>query len=151
MTPGELPHVDVHATLVRASPADVWVALLETLAQTFSPAPAAAYARLVGCAASTSSRPRPLSVGSTVPGFRVTEAEHATRLVLEGRHRFSRYALVFTLRDADAGTLLSAETRALFPGPAGVLYRTAVLRTGAHVIGVRRLLNGVRRRAEQQV
>ena len=151
MTPAELPHVDEHTTLVQASRERVWIALLDVLATAFAPAPAALYARLVRCADSTSSGPRPLSVGSTVPGFRVTEAEHATRLVLEGQHRFSRYALVFTLRDADAGTLLSAESRALFPGPAGVLYRAAALRSGAHVLGVRRLLARVRRRAEQQV
>ena len=150
MTRAELPYVDEHTTLVRASREDVWAALLEAVAQTFSPAPAAVYARLVGCADSTSSGPRPLAPGSTFPGFRVTEAEPATRLVLEGRHRFSRYALTFTLRDADSGTLLAAETRALFPGVAGRLYGTAVLRTGAHVLGIRRLLGGVRRGAEQQ-
>ena len=146
MSPADLPHVDEHATLVRAPREQVWAALLETLTSTFSRPPAAAYARLVGCADVRASGP--LVAGATVPGFHVTEADVARRLVLEGRHRFSTYALVLTLADARDGTRLAAETRAAFPGTGGRLYRTALMRTGSHVLGVRRLLAGVRRRAE---
>ena len=145
-----LPYVDEHTTLVDAPREQVWSALVDTLAHTFDRAPAAAYAQVVGCADTASSGPRPLSEGSAFPGFHVTAADVGARLALEGRHRFSAYALLFTLADEAGGTRVRAETRAAFPGVTGGLYRTAVLRSGGHVLGVRRLLRGVRRRAEQQ-
>lgn len=143
------PHLDEHSTVVAADADDVWAALLETLDRSFSGRVPAAYARLVGCADTTTSGPRPHVPGSTLPGFRVTTATPGRQLVLEGRHRFSSYALVFRLEPAGPGrTALRAESRASFPGVHGRLYRLLVTRTGAHVVGVRGLLSGVRRRAE---
>ena len=71
-------------------------------------------------------------------------------LALVGNHRFSRYALIFRLEQADDDqTLLRAETRATFPGLKGQAYKTMVIRTRGHVLVTRRLLNATKRRAER--
>jgi hypothetical protein len=68
---------------------------------------------------------------------------------LRGRHRFSDYALIFRFEDAGADrTLLSAETRATFPGLAGRVYRTLVIGTRGHVLVTSRLLKAAKRQAE---
>ena len=143
-----LPRLDEHATVVRAPAPQVWAALLATLDRSLGRTAAGAYARAVGCEPVASSGPRPLQLGSTLPGFAVTTCEPDRELVLEGRHRFSTYALGFRLEPVDEGTRLTAESRAVFPGVTGSAYRLLVLRTGAHVLGVRGLLSGVRRSAE---
>lgn len=145
------PYIDEHATLITAGVDEVWRSLLDALDGAFSQAGAATYARLVGCADHTASGPRPLADGSTFPGFRVVAAVPGRELVLEGRHRFSSYALTFRIDQVGSGrSQLRAETRAAFPGPAGSLYRLLVMGTGGHVVGVRRLLSRTRRRAEQR-
>ncbi|HYP49028.1 MAG TPA: hypothetical protein VEQ61_10360 [Thermoleophilaceae bacterium] len=74
-------------------------------------------------------------------GFTVTESTAPRRLVLEGRHPFSRYALVFLIDPAgDGGSVLRAQTSAAFPGLAGTAYRALVVGSGAHAIVVRRML-----------
>jgi hypothetical protein len=144
-----LPALDEHAVEIGAPPAVVWPALLAVVERTFSSPGAATYARVVGCKPVAAGGPRPLDRGSAVPGFRVTTAAPAAELRLEGRHRFSAYALIFRLDDLGAGrSRLRAESRADFPGVAGRLYRTVLLRSGGHVAGVRRLLAGVTRRSE---
>jgi hypothetical protein len=144
-----LPYVDEHATVIEAAVDDVWRGLGETLDHSFSRRGAGGYARVVGCADRTASGPRPLGVGSTFPGFRVAAAVPGRELVLEGRHRFSSYALIFHLDEVGPGrSRLRAESRAEFPGAAGRLYRLLVISTGGHVLGVRRLLSAVRRRSE---
>jgi hypothetical protein len=45
-------------------------------------------------------------------------------------------------------TRLHAETRASFPGLRGGFYRLLVITGGGHTVAVRRLLGGVKRRAE---
>jgi hypothetical protein len=77
--------------------------------------------------------------GEAVPGFRVVEAEPGRRLVLGGRHRFSRYTLTFVIEDG----FLRAQTHAAFPGVLGRLYRAAVIGSGAHRVVTRRLLRQV--------
>lgn len=145
-----LPYVDEHATRIEADVDQVWQALLVTLDAAFSRRGAPAYARAVGCADRDARGPRPLALGSTLPGFHVASAEPARTLVLEGRHRFSTYALTFRLHPLGAQeTELRAETRAAFPGVTGTVYRLLVLRTGAHLLGVRGLLASVRRAVEQ--
>ncbi|MEV0911542.1 hypothetical protein [Streptomyces hokutonensis] len=144
-----LPHVDEHATAVAAGVDEVWRALTETLDRAYSRPGWARYARLVGCADRTAAGPRPLAVGSVFPGFRVVGAVPGGELVLRGSHRFSAYAFVFRLDELAPGrTRLRAETRAVFPGPAGAVYRLLVIGSGGHAAGVRRLLAGIRRRAE---
>ncbi|MCQ9133166.1 MULTISPECIES: hypothetical protein [Streptomyces] len=144
-----LPRVDEHATVVAAEAAEVWRALGAVLERSFAEARWARYARLVGAAERSASGAGPLTAGSTLAGFRVTEAVAGRRLVLVGGHRFSSYALVFRLGEAGpGGTRLSAETRAVFPGRAGGLYRRLVIGSGGHGVVVRRMLAKVRRRAE---
>jgi hypothetical protein len=144
-----LPRLDEHTTTIAAGADDVWAALLETPDRTFSRGLGAMYARAVGCVDGDASGPRPLAVGSTVPGFRVTAAIPRSELALEGRHRFSSYALIFRLVPVGSDrTRLSAESRAVFPGPVGSIYRLIVVGAGLHVLAVRRMLSAVERRAE---
>lgn len=144
-----LPYVDEHATVIAVGADDVWRGLGETLDRSFSRPGMAGYARLVGSADRTASGPRPLAEGSTFPGFRVVAAVPGRELVIEGRHRFSSYALIFRLEHVGPGrSRLRAESRAAFPGLAGGLYRRLVVGTGGHVVGMRRLLSAVRRRSE---
>ncbi|MGH3361642.1 MAG: hypothetical protein ACRDOM_04210 [Nocardioides sp.] len=144
----DLPHVDVHAVEIDAATDVVWSALLETMGQA-GPG-AAAYARIIGCADHRAGGPRPLAVGSTVPGFRVADAVSGSELALEGSHRFSAYALIFRLDPLpDRRTQLRAETRAVFPGRSGAVYRAVVIGTGGHAVLMRRLLTGIQRRSER--
>jgi hypothetical protein len=72
-------------------------------------------------------------------------------LALEGRHRFSRYALTFRIDDlGDGASRLRAETRAEFPGARGSVYRALVIGTRGHTLATRRMLNSVGRRAERE-
>jgi hypothetical protein len=147
----ELPYLDEHATSIAAGIDDVWRSLLETLDKTFSRSGMANYGRIVGCVDRTASGPRPLAQGSTVPGFRVAAVNTGRELVLEGRHRFSSYALIFRLEHVDSGqSQLRAESRAAFPGLPGRMYRLVVVSTGGHVRAVRSLLSAIRRGAERR-
>ncbi|HWE92081.1 MAG TPA: hypothetical protein VG317_21640 [Pseudonocardiaceae bacterium] len=147
----ELPHLDEQAIVSTAGVDDVWAVLTDTPDRIFAPTLMAGYARIVGCADHTASGPRPLAEGSTVPGFRVTSAIPGAELVLAGRHRFSTYALIFRLEPLDADRCrLRAESRAVFPGLAGGVYRLLVVGTGGHVLAVRWLLAGIASRSESR-
>ena len=149
MDPAALPYVDEHVIDVRADAADVWPELLEGLERSFSHRAAEVYARVIGCEDTAAGGPRPFAVGSTIPGFHVTASTSRSELVLEGRHRFSTYALRFRIEPVRPGQArLHAETRAAFPGWAGRAYRLMIIGTGGHVVAVRRLLSGISRRAE---
>lgn len=87
-------------------------------------------------------------VGSTLVGFRVVRAERHVELALSGEHRFSRYALTFTIDDRGGDrSRLRAETRAAFPGIHGRIYRGLVIGSGAHIRAVRAILAAVSARA----
>jgi hypothetical protein len=139
-----LPRVDEHSVLVRAAAPVVWAALGASMPGS---RPSAWYAVAVGAADRRRSGD-PLITGATLPGFSVREAVPGRRLVLTGRHRFSDYALVFTLDDRDGGTRLAAESRARFPGTGGRVYRALVIGSGAHRLLVRRWLRRIRSAAE---
>lgn len=144
-----LPYVDEHALTVDAGREATWTALLHVAEATVSSAGAPRYARLVGCADTERSGPRPLAVGSAFPGFHVAVAEQPEQLALAGSHRFSDYALTFRLDELpDGRTRLRAETRAEFPGVRGGVYKGLVIGTRLHVLATRRLLGAAKRRAE---
>lgn len=144
-----LPYVDEHSTVVAAGRQETWEALLRTADASLAAPRAGRGARLLGCEDTEAAGPRPLAAGSTIPGFHVEVADQPRHLALVGRHRFSRYALVFRLDSADGGTLLRAETRAEFPGLHGRAYRAMVIGSRMHVLATRRLLDAVKRRAER--
>jgi hypothetical protein len=145
----DLPRVDEHATDIAAGVEEVWPILLDNVDGAFAGTGMALYARVVGSPDWAASGPRPLAEGSTVPGFQVVTVVPEAELVLAGRHRFASYALIFRLEETAAGgSRLRAETRAVFPGFAGGLYRLLVIGTGGHVVAVRRMLAGIRRRCE---
>jgi hypothetical protein len=144
-----LPWVDEHGVEIKAPPAVVWPALLRTVERMSAGGAAPRYARAVGCADTEPGGPRPLEVGSTVPGFHVAALTPGRTLVLAGSHHFSDYALVFRLEPlGGVRTRLVAETRADFPGAKGRAYRALVIRSRMHVLVTRRLLRSVARRAE---
>jgi hypothetical protein len=145
-----LPPVDEHSIAVDASPEEIWAALLAVLDRGFTTRPAArALARSLGCVPAESSG-EPGEIGSTVPGFIVTRAVRPAVLALMGEHRYSRYALVFTITERPEATpLLAGETRAEFPGRKGRTYRALVIGTRGHVLVTTSLLRSIRRRAER--
>jgi hypothetical protein len=146
----ELPWVDDHATELDATPAAVWPALLRTVEKMTAGRAAPRYARMVGCADTEAGGPRPLEVGSTVPGFHVARLTPQRLLVLRGAHHFSDYELAFRLEPlGGVRTRLVAETRAVFPGVKGRAYRALVIGTRMHVLIVRRVQHGVARRIER--
>jgi hypothetical protein len=139
----ELPFVDEHRVVIAAPPEVVWRVLTSLVARPRRGAEAFAY--VLGA------RPRrastgPLVEGATVPGFEVAEAVPGRLLRLIGHHRFSRYELSYALDPSSNGTVLSARTRAAFPGLRGTLYRGFVIGSGAHRVLLRRQLRAVRRR-----
>ena len=145
----QLPVLDEHRVTISAPADAVWSALHKTLTSVFSRPVAKVYARAVGCAETAASR-EAFAPGATIPGFAVVGVTPPTSLLLEGRHRFSTYALRFRIDELGPHcSELRAESRALFPGPLGAFYRAVVIRSGFHVIAVRQLLSAVRRRAEQ--
>lgn len=138
--------------MIAAAPAVVWAALERTVEASVAAGAAPAYSRAIGCEDREAGGPRPLAAGSTFPGFHVAAAVPEEELALAGRHHFSRYQLTFRLDDLGAGrTRLRAETRAVFPGLHGRLYRAAVIGTHMHVLVTSRMLEATARRAERGV
>jgi hypothetical protein len=147
--PTGLPWIDEHATEIAAPAAAVWPALLRTVERMTAGGAAPRYARAVGCADTEAGGPRPLEVGSTVPGFHVAAMTPERLIVLAGSHHFSDYALSFRLEPlGGVRTRLVGETRAVFPGLKGGAYRALVIGTRMHVLATRRVLHRVARRAE---
>lgn len=134
--------------MVEAAPVVAWNAVLWIVERSFSSPRVAWVARVLGCRDVDASGPRPLAAGSAFPSFHVVAAEAPRELALAGCHRFSSYALIFRLDEAESGsTRLRAETRAEFPGVRGRIYRWLVIGTGGHVLVTKRLLGAVKRRA----
>lgn len=142
--------MDEHSIAVDASPEQTWEALLRTADVSLASPRAGLGARVLGCEDTEPTGPRPLAVGSTIPGFHVEVADPRRELALVGRHRFSRYALIFRLGPEGGTTRVRAETRAEFPGVHGRAYRAMVIGTRMHVLATRRLLGAVKRRAERR-
>ena len=142
-----LGFLDEHAVVVEAAPDTVWDAVLGMVRGTFDGTGARLFARVVGCDPPAPSGWDDPGVGTTVVGFRIVEANRPGRLVVEGRHHFSRYGIVFRIEPTDRGTRCTIESRADFPGIRGRLYRLAVVGTRGHVLAVRRMLRDIARDA----
>ncbi len=147
-----LPYVDENSVAVGASPERVWEAVLDVVAGTTGGWAGRRTATALGCFYTDRSGPAG-RIGSTVPGFVVARSVAPAVLALMGEHRFSRYALVFRISETPlerAPVLLSAETRAVFPGRRGAAYRRLVIGTRGHVLVTRAMLRAVRRHAERR-
>jgi hypothetical protein len=142
---GDLPFVDGHSVIVSAPAAAVWRSLAWWFARPRRLA--GAYAHLVA-ADPRRATGRLFAQGASVPGFEVAEAEPERLVRLTGRHLFSRYALVITVTPSPDGTLLSAQTYAVFPGRHGWVYRGVVIGSGGHRLLVGRMLRTVRNHAQ---
>ncbi len=141
-----LPYVDEHSIVVAATMDEVWAALVETVGAGRIAAPVA---RALGCE-QTEREGKPGRIGSTIPGFVITRAVRPAVLALMGAHRFSRYALIFQISETPLEpVILTAVTRAEFPGRLGTAYRRAVIGGRGHVVAVHGILHTVRRRAER--
>src|SRR5262249_8413537 len=89
-----------------------------------------------------------LAAGTTLVGFHVVAADPPRQVLLEGAHRFGRYALRFRIEPGTRGARVGAITDADFPGLGGLLYRTLVIGSGGHALVVRWLLHRIKARAE---
>ena len=148
--PADLPQVDEHSIAIEATPDAAWDALLRVVEGSFASGASTRGARLLGCADTVASGPRPLADGSALPGFHVETAQRPKELAIAGAHRFSDYALIFRLDERDGKrTVLRAETRAAFPGLKGSAYRAMVIGTRIHVLVTRRILSAAKRSAER--
>ncbi|MDX6615039.1 MAG: hypothetical protein QOD60_130 [Solirubrobacterales bacterium] len=146
-----LPPIDEHAVEIAADPTRVWEALVAILPRVFDNRRSRIGAPVLG-AAHTEAKGEPSMTGSTLPGFVVSRSVRPAVLALLGQHRYSRYALVFTIDDLGAGrSRLHAETRAEFPGRKGRVYRRLVIGSRGHVAVVKRIIEAVRKRAERSV
>lgn len=132
----DLPYVDTHQIAIPASPDRVWAALRSYVDRTLTAGDHDLFGRLLD--------PQPR------PGFEVAREVAGRQLFLSGRHRFSRYLLVFDLDVADGQALLSAHSYAEFPGLHGRLYRALVIGTRLHVLATRHMLASVLRLAEAE-
>lgn len=140
----DLPFVDEHRVFVAAPVGEVWRALIERVERRLSgPRLLVRVLRAEPAHASDT----PFGQGSTLRGFAVDEVVPERLIRLTGRHRFSRYELLFTLSPREGGVLLVARTHATFPGGPGFLYHSLVVGSGAHRIVTKRLLESVSRRA----
>ena len=143
-----LPLVDRHGFRTAADAEKVWAALAPTLLASFGTRRARWFARVVGCSERKVSRPFLMRPGDRLAGFRIVTARRPAELVLEGEHRFARYALIFRVASRDGITTVAVETRAAFPNTPGRAYHGLVVGSGAHARTVRRILRGLRQRAE---
>jgi hypothetical protein len=130
-TTGGLPFVDEHHTTIEAPPEEVWRALRAYVGRMLAATDGSLLTRLLGA--------HPPS------GFEIADADPQGQLVLTGRHRFSRYRLVFELEPTGDHTVLKALTYAAFPGLHGRVYRLLVISSRAHVLATRRMLTSIGR------
>jgi hypothetical protein len=136
--PELLPFIDEHTHEVTASAEATWAALNHVVRRSFSGRAKRVTARALG------------ATKTELVGFRIVTPHPPEILKLRGQHRFSRYELNFRVEPTDAGrSVVTAETRAAFPGLTGRLYKAAVIGTRGHVLAVNGLLNAIAARAER--
>jgi len=144
-----LPFVDAWSIEIEAPPRAVWNAVLA-----FGPgAPPSlahrAFARIWRTDPAGSNGLASHVLGAEAPGFAVCQSVPPATYALAGRHRFARYQLVFRIDQLEPGrSRLTAETFAIFPGPAGRLYRMFLMDAKLHGLVMWSMVRRVRRRAE---
>lgn len=127
----EPPYIDEHVVRVDAPPEPVWAALQRYTTSLLRSGERNPLLVLLG--------PQPRA------GFAVAESVEQRRISLEGRHRFSRYRLVFELSDGPGGaTLVHARSFGAFPGLHGRIYRALVIGTRLHVLATTHMLRAIR-------
>ena len=136
--------------VVRADRDATWRALLASLASRRRDVPWLVGVHLLG-AQPAAADGAPLDVlGAELPGFEVCEVEPPRLLAVRGWHHFAAYLVRYRLDAEGPGrTRVTIESEAMFPGRAGALYGKLVVGTGFHVMAVKGLLHGLRRRAER--
>jgi hypothetical protein len=144
--PATLPFIDEHHILVSAPTPVVWRQLGAAIRH--QPDLAGRVGAWLLGAEHLRASGDPLTPAATLPGFTASQVVPGRQLTLTGRHRFSDYALTFTLTDHQTRTRLSARTDARFPGLHGQLYRALVIDSSAHQILLTRLLRAIRKAAE---
>ena len=128
----ELPFVDEHRIRIPAPRERVWSTLRRHVDASLGIGARNPLAWILG------TEPR--------AGFEIEREVPLQQLSMAGRHRFSRYRLVFDLSEvADGETRLSARTYAEFPGRRGRAYRALVIGTKAHVVATKQILRSIRR------
>lgn len=132
----DLPLVDVHSTGIAASPEFVCDALERIGPRLGTDRISAAYGRLVHT--------------EDAGPFHLERVERPGLVALAGSHRFSRYELRFRIEPDGGGSIMRAETWAVFPGVGGSLYRAAVIGTGGHRVAMRLLISSLKRTIERQ-
>ena len=143
-----LRRVDTHGFRTSAPPERVIATVGAILLVAFGSRRARLLARVLGCQNRAPTRPFVLEPGAELAGFRVVKTDPEV-VVLAGRHRFSRYGLIFRAGRMAEGTSVSAETKAEFPGILGKIYRVLVISSGAHDRVMRRLMGKLKRRVEE--
>jgi hypothetical protein len=144
-----LPRIDEHEVTIGVSAGQAWLFVVAALARLTARPAWRAYAKAIRCEPDRAGG-APATIGATVPGFRVTRCVVPAEWELEGSHLFSRYALTFRIDPLDgARCRVRAESRAEFPGVHGTVYRALVIGTGGHAVGVRGILQGIKREAER--
>ena len=143
-----LPYIDEHSADVPAGAPRTWEALRSVLRGELGATPPPGFVSAMrleppDCRGNWAAL---IEIGSTLPGFEVRELRAHEHLALVGRHRFSRYALVFDLDEVEGGTRVRAQTRAAFPGLLSRVYRALVIGSRMHHLVVRRLLRRVAER-----
>ncbi|HVT64773.1 MAG TPA: hypothetical protein VHD81_06450 [Mycobacteriales bacterium] len=129
-----LPLIDVHSVVADAAPEAVFDAVERRFAGWLSGRLGGALSRLWGC--------------EPAGAFEVVAEERPTLIVVAGKHRFSRYGIVFRINPTSTGSTLSAESHAEFPGLHGRAYKALVVDSRLHVIATRRLLGEIADSAE---
>jgi hypothetical protein len=132
----DLPLIDTHSVAVTAAPEATFDAVQRRFAGFLSGPLGAVVRRAWGC--------------EQAEAFEVVEGKRPELLVVAGKHRFSRYGIVFRITATDNGSRLSAESRAAFPGLHGRAYRALVVGTRLHVLATRRLLREIADSAGRQ-
>jgi hypothetical protein len=144
-----LPLIDEHEVSVDVPADEAWPFVIDAFTRLTTRPAWRAYGKAIRCEPDRASGD-PATIGATVPGFRVMRCENPTEWGLEGRHLFSRYALTFRIVPLDdAHCRVTAESRAEFPGHHGTAYHALVIGTGGHVLGVRGILQRIKREAER--